>query len=66
MHGVVVSEMFSTKVRTIHLALGSPNITASFTDNDDDGETAAGGRLAHLLQILASSVRRITAVPLLI
>lgn len=22
------------------------------TDNDDDGETAAGGRLAHLLQIL--------------
>lgn len=21
-------------------------------DNDDDGETAAGGRLAHLLQIL--------------
>ena len=25
-----------------------------FTDNDDDGETAAGGRLAHLLQILVS------------
>lgn len=24
-------------------------------DNDDDGETAAGGRLAHLLQILVSS-----------
>ena len=23
-----------------------------FADNDDDGETAAGGRLAHLLQIL--------------
>jgi hypothetical protein len=23
-------------------------------DNDDDGETAAGGRLAHLLQILVS------------
>ena len=23
-----------------------------FTDNDDDGETAAGGRLAHLLQLL--------------
>lgn len=21
-------------------------------DNDDDGETAAGGRIAHLLQIL--------------
>ncbi|KAI0268224.1 imprinted and ancient [Gloeopeniophorella convolvens] len=25
-----------------------------FQDNDDDGETAAGGRLAHLLQILAA------------
>ena len=24
----------------------------SILDNDDDGETAAGGRLAHLLQIL--------------
>ena len=23
-------------------------------DNDDDGESAAGGRLAHLLQILVS------------
>ncbi|KAG9055280.1 eIF2 kinase Gcn2p negative regulator [Serendipita sp. 407] len=23
-----------------------------YQDNDDDGETAAGGRLAHLLQIL--------------
>lgn len=23
-------------------------------DNDDDGETAAGSRLAHLLQILVS------------
>lgn len=23
-------------------------------DNDDDGETAAGGRIAHLLQILVS------------
>jgi putative IMPACT (imprinted ancient) family translation regulator len=23
-----------------------------YADNDDDGETAAGGRLAHLLQIL--------------
>lgn len=29
----------------------SLSITA---DNDDDGETAAGGRLAHLLQILVS------------
>ena len=25
-------------------------------DNDDDGETAAGGRIAHLLQILVSLV----------
>jgi putative IMPACT (imprinted ancient) family translation regulator len=25
-----------------------------FSDNDDDGESAAGGRLAHLLQILVS------------
>lgn len=25
-------------------------------DNDDDGETAAGGRLAHLLQILVGSI----------
>jgi putative IMPACT (imprinted ancient) family translation regulator len=25
-------------------------------DNDDDGETAAGGRLAHLLQILVLNV----------
>jgi hypothetical protein len=24
------------------------------SDNDDDGESAAGGRLAHLLQILVS------------
>jgi len=24
-------------------------------DNDDDGETAAGGRIAHLLQILVCS-----------
>ncbi|KAI0068659.1 hypothetical protein BV25DRAFT_1817563 [Artomyces pyxidatus] len=29
-------------------------------DNDDDGETAAGGRLAHLLQIL---VRRLPNIP---
>lgn len=28
------------------------NIIHRFSDNDDDGETAAGGRLAHLLQIL--------------
>ena len=27
-----------------------------FTDNDDDGENAAGGRLAHLLQILVGSL----------
>ena len=27
-------------------------LTLDFKDNDDDGETAAGGRLAHLLQIL--------------
>lgn len=26
-------------------------------DNDDDGETAAGSRLAHLLQILVSGIR---------
>ena len=28
------------------------------TDNDDDGETAAGGRLAHLLQILVGVLSR--------
>lgn len=28
---------------------------ALYVDNDDDGETAAGGRLAHLLQILVRS-----------
>ncbi|KAF8699415.1 hypothetical protein AX14_000971 [Amanita brunnescens Koide BX004] len=27
-----------------------------YQDNDDDGETAAGGRLAHLLQILVGSL----------
>lgn len=31
-------------------------LTSSLVDNDDDGETAAGGRLAHLLQILVSSL----------
>ncbi len=31
------------------------------TDNDDDGETAAGGRLAHLLQILVSLIQGCTA-----
>ncbi len=32
-----------------------PNIAENFAaDNDDDGESAAGGRLAHLLQILVS------------
>ncbi|KAK1220354.1 hypothetical protein PQX77_016877 [Marasmius sp. AFHP31] len=29
------------------------------TDNDDDGETAAGGRLAHLLQILVGDKQRV-------
>ena len=27
-------------------------VVRCLVDNDDDGETAAGGRLAHLLQIL--------------
>ena len=28
------------------------------TDNDDDGENAAGARLAHLLQILVTTSKR--------
>lgn len=32
--------------------LSKENSHELLTDNDDDGETAAGGRLAHLLQIL--------------
>ena len=37
-----------------------PALTFHFTptDNDDDGETAAGGRLAHLLQILVGVLSR--------
>lgn len=34
------------------------------TDNDDDGETAAGGRLAHLLQILVCFYSRFKVVTL--
>ncbi|KAJ9107490.1 hypothetical protein QFC21_000944 [Naganishia friedmannii] len=32
--------------------IGKPGQQVIVADNDDDGETAAGGRLAHLLQIL--------------
>jgi len=34
------------------------------SDNDDDGESAAGGRLAHLLQILVSHLLLWLIVPL--
>jgi hypothetical protein len=30
-------------------------------DNDDDGESAAGGRIAHLLQILVRSAQALRA-----
>lgn len=51
MRGAVKLAMFSTRVRAFtfcdyHGLIDIP------LDNDDDGETAAGGRLAHLLQIL--------------
>jgi len=29
-----------------------PHKNVTYQDNDDDGETAAGGRLAHLLQVM--------------
>lgn len=32
----------------------STPLVSPLSDNDDDGESAAGGRLAHLLQILVS------------
>ena len=35
--------------------LSGGNLLTQVIDNDDDGETAAGGRLAHLLQILVGS-----------
>jgi hypothetical protein len=37
-----------------HLANIKLISTFTISDNDDDGETAAGGRLAHLLQILVN------------
>ena len=36
------------------------------TDNNDDGESAAGGRLAHLLQILVSHLSRSLRIDTLI
>lgn len=53
MHIDVKLVHYCTKVRSSLFSLqvcdlGSDNEE----DNDDDGETAAGGRLAHLLQIL--------------
>lgn len=54
MHGAVKSVQYSTKVSTMfssrHLLMDIP------LDNNDDGETAAGNRLAHLLQILVSVI----------
>lgn len=39
----------------LHLLSFAFRIIHPRTDNDDDRETAAGGRLAHLLQILVSN-----------
>lgn len=41
-----------------HFSTDPKVLTCSCIDNDDDGETAAGGRLAHLLQILVSARAR--------
>lgn len=38
--------------RQVVASLVGTNGTNIHVDNDDDGESAAGGRLAHLLQIL--------------
>ncbi|KAJ9123267.1 hypothetical protein QFC22_001465 [Naganishia vaughanmartiniae] len=38
--------------------IGKPGQQVIVADNDDDGETAAGGRLAHLLQILPACIVR--------
>jgi putative IMPACT (imprinted ancient) family translation regulator len=51
MHGGAKLMAFYTKVCE-EILLCRPKIMTNFADNDDDGETAAGGRLAHLLQIL--------------
>ena len=46
--------MYFTKVGgCLESFLNDSNPSPS-SDNDDDGESAAGGRLAHLLQILVS------------
>ena len=50
-------------MRTILPSSAHP-VNRSSPDNDDDGETAAGGRLAHLLQILVGlSVHRSSSTP---
>ena len=58
MHGVVELATFYTRVRQFVLVCLLALRTMPYrTDNDDDGETAAGGRLAHLLQILVRLLR---------
>lgn len=51
MRGAVKLAMFSTRVRAFTFC-DYDGLMDIPLDNDDDGETAAGGRLAHLLQIL--------------
>lgn len=50
MPGDARSAASCTKVRSPFFPRINP--VTIYTDNDDDGETAAGGRLAHLLHIL--------------
>ena len=48
-------ELGTIYIRVSHaesLEVAGGAVYAIYADNDDDGETAAGGRLAHLLQIL--------------
>ena len=51
MHGVVRSTTPSIKASCCFHNPESPLLNHTL-DNDDNGESAAGGRLAHLLQIL--------------
>jgi hypothetical protein len=51
MPGDVGSTVCTIKVNRMSIIFCNPTLA----DNDDDGESAAGGRLAHLLQILVGS-----------
>jgi hypothetical protein len=51
MHGVALSMELNIKACFVDKTF-LRSFSQFISDNDDDGETAAGGRLAHLLQIM--------------